>query len=70
MKSLISDDGVFVFEDGTTVNNGLAFTEKVESEYQASLSSDSPWGWETDYAFAAYLKALTTQKLPIKQDNG
>lgn len=62
MKSLISNDGVFVFEDGTTVNNGSAFTEKVEAEYQASLNGDSPWGWETDYAFAAYPKGSDDPK--------
>ena len=54
MKSLINDGGNFTFENGTVVNTAQEFVDFVEQEYQETIAEGKEWGWNTDYAFAAY----------------
>ena len=55
MKSLINDGGNFTFENGTVVTTAQEFVDFVEQEYQETIADGKEWGWNTDYAFAAYL---------------
>ena len=54
LKSYIVDGGNFSFADGTVVTNGDDFVSYIDAEYQQAIESGSEWGWNTDYAFAAY----------------
>lgn len=54
LKSYIVDGGNFSFADGTVVTNGDDFVAYIDAEYQQAIESGSEWGWNTDYAFAAY----------------
>jgi len=55
MKSLINDGGNFTFENGTVVTTAQEFVDFVEQEYQKTIADGREWGWNTDYAFAAYV---------------
>ena len=54
MKSLIKDGGNFTFENGTVVTTAQEFVDFVEQDYQQTIADGGEWGWNTDYAFAAY----------------
>ena len=55
MKSLINDGGNFTFENGTVVTTAQEFVDFVEQDYQQTIADGGEWGWNTDYAFAAYV---------------
>ena len=54
LKSLIADDSMLEFEDGSVATNGEEFVAKIEAEYQSTLTNeDTTWGdWTNTYAFA------------------
>ena len=52
--SLINDGGNFTFENGTVVTTAQEFVDFVEQDYQQTIADGGEWGWNTDYAFAAY----------------
>ena len=54
-KSLINDGGNFTFENGTVVTTAQEFVDFVEQDYQKTIAEGGEWGWNTDYAFAAYV---------------
>jgi len=54
LKSYLVDGGNYSFADGTVVTNGDDFVAYIDAEYQQSVESGAEWGWNTDYAFAAY----------------
>ena len=56
LKGMITDGGRYNFEDGTTVSTAQEFVDKIESEYQLSVSNQENWGWRTVYAFSVHLK--------------
>ena len=56
LKGMISDEGRYNFEDGTSVSTAQEFVDKIESDYQLSLENNEEWGWKTVYAFSVHPK--------------
>ncbi len=56
LKGMITDGGRYNFEDGTSVSTAQDFVDKIESEYQLSVSNQENWGWRTVYAFSVHPK--------------
>ena len=56
LKGMISDEGRYNFEDGTSVSTAQEFVDKIESDYQLSLENNEEWGWKTVYAFSVLPK--------------
>ena len=52
---IINDGGNFTFENGTVVTTAQEFVDFVEQDYQKTIADGGEWGWNTDYAFAAYV---------------
>jgi hypothetical protein len=56
LKGMITDGGRYNFEDGTSVSTAQEFVDKIESEYQSSITNQENWGWRTVYAFSVHPK--------------
>ena len=56
LKGMITDGGRYNFEDGTSVLTAQEFVDKIESEYQSSITNQENWGWRTVYAFSVHPK--------------
>ena len=56
LKGMITDGGRYNFEDGTSVSTAQEFVNKIESEYQSSITNQENWGWRTVYAFSVHPK--------------
>ena len=62
LKGMITDGGRYNFEDGTSVSTAQEFVDKIESEYQSSITNQENWGWRTVYAFSVHPKGSDDPK--------